>query len=83
MFESLTEAEKIEMWKLWQVRSLLKQINDHPKGKLPHIRLWSDDSGGIFQYRHGVTGEYVELTDSWGSIEEAIEVLRDYLSSLG
>jgi hypothetical protein len=80
MFENLSEAERIEMWKLWQVRSLLKQINNHPARDLPHIRLWSDDSGGIFENRKR---DYIELTDSWGSLDEAMEVLRDYLSSLG
>jgi len=68
-----------EREQLWQVYSLLKQIDSQPKHRCCHVRLYADGSGGIFQYGYA---EFNELTQSWNNMSEALPILTDYLESL-
>jgi len=80
MLDNLSDSERLELEQLRQIRALLKQINIKPRKIYVHMRLYDDNSGGIYRYCR-TKEDFVELFD-WGSLEEAIKVMTKYLESL-
>lgn len=69
--------------RLCRVYRLLCLISAHPlKGEdHPHVRLYDDGSGGMFEWCHEFNA-YDQVVDEWHNLEEAIMVLSSYLKYL-
>jgi hypothetical protein len=80
MLKNLSDSERLELEQLWQIRCLLKEINIKSRKIYVHLRLYDDNSGGIYRYCR-TTEDYVELFD-WNDLEEAVKVMREHLKSL-
>jgi len=80
MLENLSDSERLELEQLWQIRCLLKEINIKSRKVYVHMRLYDDNSGGIYRYCR-TAEDYVELFD-WDNLEEAVKVMKEHLESL-
>ena len=71
-----------DMANLWEIYCLQQQIENKPKMHLCHLRIYSDGSGGLFQWSDkSDKPDYEELVD-WDNLEEAVVVLREHLGKL-
>lgn len=70
------EEEVAEMYLLYRVYSLLREIEALPKHKYVHWRLWTDGSGGLFQM--GKEGGFYQM-EGWNNLQEALAVLKQRL----
>lgn len=68
---------------LCHVYRLLRLISAHPlkKEDRPHVRLYDDGSGGMFEWCHEFNA-YDQVIDEWHNLEEALHVLSSYFKQL-
>ena len=68
---------------LCHVYRLLHLISAHPMKRAchPHVRLYADGSGGMFEWCHEFNA-YDQVVDEWHNLEEAIQMLSSYFTNL-
>lgn len=83
MQEPTSINESIDVYSLWQIYQLIQRIELALVDKYLHLRLWTDGSGGLFQFTQREPwseSEYIELVE-WNDLADGVAVLTKYLES--